>query len=456
MSTDTANSRGLQPTLEELCQNTRLLIQLRWAAGFSILLATLFARYGLGIDLRTLPLLLIGILVLAYNSALFFVCQADDISLSRIQRIAWGQVILDWLAMIALVHFTGGITSPALIYFVIHAALSGTILLPWQTRSLTLLAIVIVGGLAWLERSGVLPHIAIEDLGLGDEIHENTTYIIAVIFFFGSTVLTLSELVSRNAQRLRQREQQIRELYEARSTFVRVATHELRAPLGASLSLMRNIEQGYAGELSAQQAAILSRVTKRLEGLRTLIDDLLTLARTREASTAHAPLKPDSVRANLDRIIDQERPHAEQRRIALHCDLDDAPGIVMAGNVGLGIILGNLINNAIKYTPEDGDVTVDYKVMPEKDMVRVSVVDTGIGIPADELPNVFNEFFRAKNAKRAQITGTGIGLSTVHTLVERYNGHISLDSEEGKGTTVTVTLPLAPDQRLSGNTHDEM
>ena len=73
---------------------------------------------------------------------------------------------------------------------------------------------------------------------------------------------------------------------------MRVATHELRAPLGASLSLMRNIEQGYAGELSAQQAAILSRVTIRLEGLRTLIDDLLTLAMSREASTAHAPLEP--------------------------------------------------------------------------------------------------------------------------------------------------------------------
>jgi signal transduction histidine kinase len=456
MSTDTTNTRGLQPTLEELCQNTQLLIQLRWAAGFSILLATLFARYGLDIDLHTLPLLLIGMLVLGYNSALFFLCQTDDISLGRIQRVAWGQVILDWLAMIALVHFTGGITSPALIYFVIHAALSGTILLPWQTRSLTLLAIVIVGGLAWLERSGVLPHVAIEDLGLGDGIYRNATYIIAVIFFFGSTVLTLSELVSRNAQRLRQREQQIRELFEARSTFVRVATHELRAPLGASLSLMRNIEQGYAGELSDQQAAILSRVTQRLEGLRTLIDDLLTLARTREASTAHAPLQPDSVRANLDRIIDRERPHADQKRIALHCDLDDAPGIVMAGNVGLSIILGNLINNAIKYTPEGGDVTICYKLIPEKTMAHISVIDTGIGIPADELPNVFGEFFRAKNAKRAQITGTGIGLSTVHTLVERYNGHISLDSEEGKGTTVTVTLPLAPDQTLSGSTHDEM
>ena len=92
--------------------------------------------------------------MLGYNALLLvFIREAEDENLRRVHQAAWGQIILDWLAMIALVHFTGGITSPALIYFVIHAALSGTILLPWQTRSLTILAIVIVGGLAWLERT---------------------------------------------------------------------------------------------------------------------------------------------------------------------------------------------------------------------------------------------------------------------------------------------------------------
>ena len=128
----------------------------------------------------------------------------------------------------------------------------------------------------------------------------------------------------------------------------------------------------------------------------------------------------------------------------------------MAGNIGLNIIFGNLVNNAIKYTPEGGDVTIDYKLIPKKATARVRVSDTGIGIPADDLPSIFSEFFRAKNAKRAQITGTGIGLSTVYALVERYNGDISLDSEEGKGTTITVMLPLAPNQTLSGNARSEV
>ncbi|RPJ02617.1 MAG: sensor histidine kinase [Chloroflexi bacterium] len=438
---------GLRPTLEELRENTRLLITLRWVAGLSILLGTLAARLFLDIGLQTLPLLIIGLSVLGYNTLLWSFIRAGETShLQRVQQIAWGQIILDWLAMIVLVHFTGGITSPALIYFVIHAALSGTILLPWQTRSLVGLAVVIVGGLAWFERNGGLPHVRIAELGLDNDLYQNTTYIAAIVFFFGTTILTLSDLVTRNAQRLRQREKHIRELYDARATFVRVATHELRAPLGASLSLMRNIEQGYAGELSPQQRTILTRVTSRLEGLRTLIDDLLTLATSREASTAHAPLEPDSVRAVLERIIEREKPHADHKAIRLDCDLSREPGIVMAGDVGLGIIFGNLLNNAIKYTPEGGHVAVQYRIAPAAHAAEITVQDSGMGIPADDLPHIFNEFFRAKNAKNSQVMGTGIGLSTVRTLVERYQGQITLESDEGQGTTVRVSLPLAPDQ----------
>ncbi|MCD4684350.1 MAG: HAMP domain-containing histidine kinase [Anaerolineae bacterium] len=446
---DTATSgppRGLQPTFEELCHNTQLLIRLRWIAGFGILLGAAFAHWVMGIDLKIVRLLAIGVVVLVYNTVLLVIANSEERTLGLIQHIAWGQIILDWLAMLALVHFTGGVTSPALPYFFVHAALSGTILVPWQTRSLALLAIAIVAGLAWLESTGTLSHFTIDDLHVGTDLYKNDNYILGVLFFFGTTVFTLSELVARNAQRIRQREEHIRQLYDARETFVRVATHELRAPLGASLSLMRNIEQGYAGELSDQQHAILTRVTSRLEGLHTLVDDLLTLARSREAITAHAPLIPDSVRETLNKIIDRERPHVERKQIVLDCQMDDEPGIVMSGNVGLQIIFGNLINNAVKYTPDGGDVQITYQIDMPHQTAEITIADSGIGIPASDLPRIFNEFFRAQNAKQSQIIGTGIGLATVKTLVERYNGTIDLASKEGKGTTVHVSLPLAPKQ----------
>jgi signal transduction histidine kinase len=436
-------AHGLRPTLEELCQNTRLLIRLRWAAGFAILAATIFARYVLGIHLQTTPLILIGLAVLAYNSLLCFACRKKDRTMTRAWRVAWGQIILDWLAMTALVHFTGGITSPALIYFAIHGALSGTILPPRYARTLAVLATVIVGGLAWLESSGVLPYVAIPEFELGHNLHDNATYVAAIMFFFGTTMITLSELVAQKAQRLRQREEHIHQLYEARATFVRVATHELRAPVSAGLSLMYNIEQGYAGEFNEQQAAILSRVTSRLEGLRTLIDDLLTLAASREATVAQAPLEPVEVRPVLEKMIGRELPTIEQKQLALQTHFAQEDGTILAGDVGLSVIFGNLLSNAVKYTPAGGSIILDYTVNRHEHKIEISVADSGIGIPADDLPFIFGEFFRAKNAKASSISGTGIGLSTVRTLVERYRGTISVESEEGRGTTFKVVLPLA-------------
>ena len=432
----------MRPTLEELQQNTRLLIALRWAAGLGILLGTGFANLVLGIGLHTAPLYGIGIAVLSYNILLAFVVyRFDSLSLETLRRVAWAQILLDWIAMTALVHFTGGVTSPALVYFMLHATLAGLILLPWQVRSFSLLAVALIGGLALMERAEWLPHIIISEFEISDELYRNTTYITAVVFFFGSAIFVLSELVTAIAQRLRQREQRIRQLYEARSTFLRVATHELRAPLAAGLSLMHNIEQGYAGDFNEQQAAILNRISSRLDGLRILIDDLLTFARTQEANTSQMPLEPVGVRNVLLKIIEREMPNADAKRVTVESEIAEDPGVVMAGEMGVAIILGNMLNNAIKYTPDEGRVTVYYAV--EGHHITIKISDTGIGIPAAELPNIFTEFFRASNAKSAQITGTGIGLSTVYMLVKRYKGHISLESEEGQGTTIVVQLPLA-------------
>ena len=140
-------------------------------------------------------------------------------------------------------------------------------------------------------------------------------------------------------------------------------------------------------------------------------------------------------------MIERERPFAERKQIVLDVDLDNEAGVVLAGEMGLQIIFGNLLNNAIKYTPEGGTVTVRYRV---GEAVTVQVQDTGIGIPAEDLPHIFEEFYRASNAKQSRIVGTGIGLTTVRTLVERYNGTIQLESVEGQGTTITVIFPPAP------------
>ncbi|NLE49996.1 MAG: HAMP domain-containing histidine kinase [Chloroflexi bacterium] len=430
-------------TADALAPAGRLLITLRWAAGLSILLATAVARWALGIELPAGALLATGAAVLAYNVALAVEARRPDRAAASVARALWSQIALDWLAMTAVVHFTGGIASPALIYFIIHVALAATVLPPRQARVMALLSAVIVAGLAALEATGALPHVTLPDIGLGGDLYQNGTYLLAALFFFTTTALTLSELVSRQAEDLRRREARIRALNEERAAFTRAATHELRAPVAASLALVRSIEQGYVDDdLSPMQSVIIQRVSERLDGLRELIDDLLDFAASREVSLAAQPPEPVDLGAALDVAIDRERPIAEEKDVALHTS--DCPAVtVLAGDPGLSMVLGNLLNNAIKYTPAGGDVTVQVAVDQPSGQATVVVRDTGIGIPADELPRIFDEFYRASNAKSARIVGTGIGLAAVRAMVEHYQGTIALNSVEGQGTTVTVRLPLA-------------
>ncbi len=130
-----------------------------------------------------------------------------------------GEIALDWLAMVALVHLTGGITSPALIYFVIHVALAATLLPLRGARGLALLAALIVAILAALEASGALPHIALPGLGLDGDLHRRGVPVLAALFFFSTTALTVAELLARQAEGLRQREARIRALNEAARLF---------------------------------------------------------------------------------------------------------------------------------------------------------------------------------------------------------------------------------------------
>ena len=136
-------------------------------------------------------------------------------NLASIRRALGVQIALDWLAMIAVVHLTGGIASPALIYFVIHVALAATVLPPRRARGLALLCAAILAGLAALEASDALPHVALADIGLGGTFYRSGEFILVVLFFFTTTVLVIAELVARQAEDLREREARIRALNEA-------------------------------------------------------------------------------------------------------------------------------------------------------------------------------------------------------------------------------------------------
>ena len=226
-----------------------------------------------------------------------------------------------------------------------------------------------------------------------------------------------------------------------KSQFVRTVTHELRSPVQVSENLLVLLEEGHVGELSGPQKDLVTRARRRIEFLQTLVNDLLDLA------AGKADLQPRTGPRDVDlaAVVHDvcSRFAAAAQSKGLHLRVEVADGTTIAGDPAeIDRLLDNLVGNAIRYTSQ-GQVTVG--LTREQDRARITVSDTGIGIPADALPRLFEEFFRARNARAVQEHGTGLGLAIVKTLVERHHGTIEVDSREGEGTTFVVLLPLAAD-----------
>jgi signal transduction histidine kinase len=226
-----------------------------------------------------------------------------------------------------------------------------------------------------------------------------------------------------------------------KSTFIRMVTHELRSPVSVARSLLRTLIAGYAGAINDQQRDILERTHRRMEFLAKLIDDLLDLA-AGKTDIFGEETHPVVVKEVLQRVVERFQVPAQEKNLILTLDdpLEQPGGSVMATPEGLDRVFNNLISNAVKYTPAGGKVTVTLS--QKEKILQVDVADTGIGIPEENLSRLFEEFFRAPNAKEMDREGTGLGLTIVRDIVNRYGGKIQVESQVGKGTIFTVTLPL--------------
>ena len=230
-------------------------------------------------------------------------------------------------------------------------------------------------------------------------------------------------------------------LDEMKSKFVLMVTHELRSPVSVVRSLLRTITGGYAGALSDQQTEIISRALQRADYLQTLIDDLLDLA-AGKSEISQKERSPVSLADAVERIIKRFQVPAQEKNIQLEwrCESAGRSAMVLATAEDIDRVLNNLVSNAVKYTPSDGKVTVTLR--RAGGYAHLKVIDTGIGIPEESQSHLFEEFYRAPNAKAQVKEGTGLGLAITRDLVTRYGGRIGVESKVGEGTTFAVILPV--------------
>jgi two-component sensor histidine kinase/uncharacterized protein YigA (DUF484 family) len=221
--------------------------------------------------------------------------------------------------------------------------------------------------------------------------------------------------------------------------FLQKAAHQLRSPFGAIYSLMKVLRKGYLGPVSEQQQDAMLRCEKRLEMLGTMVNDLLKLGIKRQHQDRAVIQAVDGVKV-LRAIEELYGSSASEKGVGVDFVLDESVPELMADEKLLDELFGNLISNAIKYTPSGGKVRVSLAVESEH-RVRFEVSDTGIGIPEEDISRLFTEFFRAENAKAQAEEGTGLGLVIAKEILDFLGGSISVKSKVGEGTTFTCLLP---------------
>jgi two-component system phosphate regulon sensor histidine kinase PhoR len=236
----------------------------------------------------------------------------------------------------------------------------------------------------------------------------------------------------------------LKKLETAKSMFVSMVAHELKNPLAAAEGWLNLLLGDVVKTSVEEQRRILQRSVLRIQTLRLLVSELLNLTaiETGNFSLRRAPV---DIGAVLGEAVEAARDKAREKRIRLgfagpraaHANGQRA----LADREALLTIFANLIDNAIKYTPEEGQVEVS--LAQDGMYARVTVEDTGIGMEAHDLERVFDEFYRAKNEYTANIPGTGLGLSLVKRLTDLHQGSVSAHSQPGKGSSFTVSIPLS-------------
>jgi signal transduction histidine kinase len=250
-----------------------------------------------------------------------------------------------------------------------------------------------------------------------------------------------SKLLIRRDLELTRANDKLRALDTQKSEFISVVAHQMRTPLSAMKWTLTMLLKGDLGNLSVDQQTFIGKAEESNDHMISLVEDMLLADKL---DTGHAEVVKGE--ANMNEIVNQVlhdvQSKFDAKKIKVHyTGCDDLICKVNADKDKMRSVVQNLLENAGRYTPEGGSVTI--QVYEEHGNLHMSVTDSGIGIPKDQQAYIFTKFYRARNASKLEANGSGLGLFISKSIVEKHGGGLEFESEEGKGTTFRFWIPKA-------------
>ncbi len=439
--------------MEQVPQDTRLieraywLIKLRWIAIVGLSLATVFASNVLDVSLQVLPLYCIAAVLTLYNMVSWLLlnralrADAGNISTSA-KKIINFQISADLLTLTVLLHYSGGIENPFIIYFIFHMIIASIILSVVESYLYATLAAVLVVLMVLLEYSKILPHYCLRGF-ITHDLHQDGFYIVITVLIFVTALYfvvymtnSISTQLRRQQEAYRQANIQLKQKDRIKDEYVLRITHDIKGHLAAIQGCLGVVVNKLVGALNESQADFINRAHDRTQKLTNFVTALLKLTQMRLSNKLVMESFP--LKNTIDNAFATVKTKVENRSITLNCNIEPSVDRIFGSQFSIEEIITNLLLNAIKYTPAKGTVEINAK--EHDNFVLIEVIDTGIGIPEDELDKVFDEFFRATNARKVEKDGTGLGLSIAKEIIQRHGGNIWVNSREGLGAKFSFTL----------------
>ncbi|MFQ6099622.1 MAG: ATP-binding protein [Anaerolineae bacterium] len=444
----------------------RQYVQLRWLAVTAVLVGVSVARFALGVGVPLLPVLSITIAIAFYN-VLFSIWQQRSLAppyshpsiLSWSQRFAFAQVVADLITLTVLLHFVGGVETPFFLFYLFHVGF-GSIMLSrrdaYWVMALAIGLFVLVVGAEFL---GWLPHVHLEGF-VPPDLYQEPAYVAAVLVGFIVTLIVstagattiMTELRHQWEQQARAKERELEttaeklaELDRMRAFFLGLASHDLKTPLAVVANYLQAILDGFVGELNEKQRRWMERANARALELVRLIDDFLDVSQLAPERIL-AEMEQTALNDAVQRSVEEVQGRAKEKGVTLRVELPQQSPPVHAAPRRLQQVITNLLDNAVKFSPRQGEVVL--QVRRQGDKVRVDVVDNGPGISTLYMPHIFEDYFRTR--RKEFVPGAGLGLSTARKIVEAHGGEIWVESPcfedvEGQksGSRFSFTLQTA-------------
>ncbi len=353
------------------------------------------------------------------------------------------QINGDLLILTLMLHFSGGATNPFVFFYLFHPILASILLSKPLAYLEAMVASLLFNSIAIFEWLGFLQHYTL----ICPDCHINMTFILGLCIALTSTLFIGVYFATSIMDRLRMREEDlVRALDETerleteKSHFMEVVVHDLKTPLASIETMISSALHVYGNEISPQIREFLERIPKRTNALLNLIQKILDFSRITRIDAVKIDFKPLNILPIVTGTVEMYRGLSEEKNISIQINSATEIPLIMGNQSYLERMVGNIVSNAIRYTLDNGTVTIKLGV--ENNEIVLTFADTGIGIPEDALPMIFNGYFRAPNAKKLSSIGSGLGLSITKAIVENHGGTILPQSTVGEGTIFTIRIPI--------------